>query len=52
MSMPSPSAEMSASLAESCDPQRLYAEGDDLLTRKRAMSQSYNRSQSKPRKTG
>ena len=51
MSMPSPSAEMSASLAESQDLQRLYAEGDDLLARKRALSQSYNRSQSKPRKS-
>ena len=50
-SMPSPSAEMSASLHESQDLQRLYAEGDDLLARKRALSQAHNRSQSKPRKT-
>ena len=49
-SMPSPSAEMQATLLESQDLQRLYAEGDDLLARKRALSQSYNRSQSKPRK--
>lgn len=51
MSVPSPSAEMSTSLAESQDLQRLYEGGDNLLTRKRALSQSYNRSQSKPRKT-
>ena len=51
MSVPSPSAEMSTSLTESRDLQRLYERGDDLLTRKRALSQSYNRSQSKPRKT-
>jgi len=51
MSVPSPSAEMSTSLTESQDLQRLYEGGDDLLTRKRALSQSYNRSQSKPRKT-
>ena len=50
-SIPSPSAEMSASLAESQDLQRLYEGGDDLLARKRALSQSHNRSQSKPRKT-
>ena len=49
-SMPSPSAEMSASLAESRDLQRLYEGGDDLLARKRAVSQAHNRSQSKPRK--
>ena len=42
---------MSTSLTESQDLQRLYEGGDDLLARKRALSQSYNRSQSKPRKT-
>jgi Ca-activated chloride channel homolog len=50
-SVPSPSAELSASLLESQDLQRLYNEGDDRLARKRALSQSHNRSQSKPRKT-
>ena len=49
--VPGPSAEMSASLDESLALQRLYAEGDDLLARKRALSQSHNRSQSKPRKS-
>ena len=49
-SAPSPSAEMSASLLESQDLQRLYLEGDELMARKRAVSQSYSRSQSKPRK--
>lgn len=49
-SVPSPSAEMSASLLESQDLQRLYLEGDELMARKRALSQSYSRSQSKPRK--
>ena len=49
-SMPSPSAEMTATLLESQALQSLYAGGDDLLARKRAPSQSYSRSQSKPRK--
>ena len=50
LSAPSPSAEMSASLLESQELQRLYLEGDELMARKRALSQSHNRSQSKPRK--
>jgi Ca-activated chloride channel family protein len=49
-SAPSPSAEMSASLLESQELQRMYREGDEMMARKRALSQSYNRSQSKPRK--
>jgi Ca-activated chloride channel family protein len=49
-SVPSPSAEMSASLLESQELQRLYLEGDELMARKRAVSQSHSRSQSKPRK--
>lgn len=48
--MPSPSAEVSATLAESQELQRLYEGGDDGLARKRALSQAHNRSQSKPRK--
>ncbi|GGR35924.1 vWA domain-containing protein [Deinococcus ruber] len=49
-SMPSPSPEAAASLVESTELQRLYAQGEDRLARKRALSQSYARSQSKPRK--
>ncbi|ULH17479.1 VWA domain-containing protein (plasmid) [Deinococcus sp. KNUC1210] len=49
-SMPSPSPEAAASLVESTELQRLYAQGDDRLARKRALSQVYARSQSKPRK--
>lgn len=49
--VPSPSAEMSASLLESQELQRMYLEGDEMMARKRALSQSYSRSQSKPRKT-
>ena len=49
-SMPSPSVEMTATLLESQDLQRLYDGGDDLMARKRAVSQSHGRSQSKPRK--
>jgi len=48
-SMPSPSAEMTASLLESQELQQLY-DGDAQMVRKRAVSQSYSRSQSKPRK--
>jgi len=48
--MPSPSAEVTATLAESRELQGLYREGEDGLARKRAMSQAYNRSQSKPRR--
>ncbi len=49
--MPSPSAEVSATLAESQELQRLYQDGEDGLARKRALSQAYNRSQSKPRRS-
>lgn len=48
--MPSPSPEVSATLAESHDLQRLYAQGEDGLARKRALSQARSRSQSKPRR--
>ncbi|MGY2894398.1 vWA domain-containing protein [Deinococcus sp. UYEF24] len=48
--VPSPSAEVGATLAESQELQRLYSQGEDGLARKRAVSQSYNRSQSKLRK--
>ena len=47
----SPSAEVTASLLESRNLLRMYDEGDEILARKRALSQSHNRSQSKPRKT-
>lgn len=49
-SVPSPSAEMAATLLDSQELQSLYDTGDELMARKRAVSQSYSRSQSKPRK--
>ena len=49
-SMPGLSAEMTASLLESQELQQLYDGGDEQMARKRTVSQSYSRSQSRPRK--
>ena len=49
-SMPGQSAGMTASLLESQELQQLYDGGDEQMARKRTVSQSYSRSQSRPRK--